>query len=94
MSKDWQQFEEGYNKRYTLVVRLRGPKRKPERPATAEAAAVPAYTFFEVSSSVYDMNTGNQIKASVASESVLTDDIEVAKSKGFAKAKSWASTSF
>ncbi|MNJ25806.1 hypothetical protein D3C77_202630 [compost metagenome] len=94
MSADWQPFEEKYNNRYTLALRLRGPKKSPAKPATSESSEVPEYTFFEVVSSVYERETGKQIKASVRTESFLTDDVEVAKSKGFATARYWASTSF
>lgn len=94
MAESWMTFEQAYNRRYKLVIRLRGPKKSPAKPATSESEGVPEYTFFEVSSSVYEMETGKQIKASIQSESVVTEDLEVAKSKGFSTAELWAKTSF
>ncbi|MBK0059642.1 hypothetical protein IAE40_13435 [Pseudomonas sp. S44] len=94
MSSDWQTFEQQYNSRYRLVVRVRGPFVSKLKPATPDSPEVPSYTFFEVESSVWDMSTGKKIKDSVATESIITDDIEVAKSKGFSTANFWASTSF
>lgn len=94
MSDKWEQFQESYNSRYLLAVRIRGPQTSPAKPATAERAEVPEYTFIEVESSVYEKETGKQIRASVKSVSVLSEDVEAAKSKGFAAAKFWASTSF
>lgn len=88
-----EQFEEKYNSRYTLVARLSGPIESPAKSATPEHPEVPAYAYFEARSSVYFMEKGEEIKASVHTENVVTDEVEVAKAKAFATARFWAATS-
>ena len=94
MEKEKQPYTEIFSSKRTLAVYLTGPHVKRAKPAKPDEPEVPAYKYFTVKSSVYDSSIGSEIKASVLSEEVRTEDREVAKSSGFDRARFWAKTSF